>query len=276
MRKIILIVLIVLALINCLSFVTVRIALYLRDGFEAKLEREMKGLEVDTMTYLIAGNLNQAQTAFQFLTPELHGDVTYVQFQMMGWNANDAAKQIVRDVKARSLSHVYVYTISLGDHVGRYLEMYLGDSCDLEIIAINPCTDVSFVRQPLRTVLQVGAPIFETLCHGLGWLSAIPFIPTWGDNYSLILLADQYWSIAYDRPIESAEHTIGVICSQPSDDDNDGLLENAAIRDYFRDDTNNTEICIITIKTGHSTMADHGDEYLAGVRQIWQNIKSRS
>ncbi len=272
MCKILLSVLIVLVVLNCLSFVIARIILFATSGLTARFEREMKSLRSITGTYLIAGNLNQAWTAFQFLRPELHGYATYVQFRMMGWSADTTAKQIVRDAKERGLNTVYVYTISLGDHVGRYLEQYLGDSCDLKIIAINPCTDVSFVRQPLRTMLKIGVPIFEVFCHGLGWLSTIPLIPTPDGKYSLILLADQYWSIAYDRPIHLTDHTIGVICSQPGDDDNDGLLENAAIREYFQSE--NT--CIVNIKTNHGTTIACGDEYLDSVRQIWRHVQSAS
>lgn len=221
------------------------------------------------MTYLIAGNLNQPLSAFRFLGPELLENVTYVNFQMTGWSAKRAAEEIANEVIAEDFSHVDVYTISLGDHVGRYLEGLIGGHCELRIIAINPCSDISFVCEPFNTLLKVFAGPFEVLCHALGWFSTIPFIPAQDgvSKYSMILLADQYWSIAYDHPEPSVEHTIGVVCSQPNEDDNDGLLENARIRDYFQHD-GNSNFMIITIKTSHGATISCGDDYLEAVQQI--------
>lgn len=274
MRKVLTVILILLCL-NCFSFTIARIALCLNSGTAARFERAKPDREDNMMTYLIAGNLNQPTAAFDFLKPELSGNLTYVQFRMIGWDAQATAENIAKDIQNMGLTQVNVYTISLGDHVGRYLEEYLNDKCKLQIIAINPCTDVSFMCTPLKTLLKIGAPIFEVVCHGLGWLSTIPFIPTPAGGYSLILLADQYWSIAYDRPKQLTDNTIGVICSNPNlgnksgDDDNDGLLENAAIRRYFRPNSEMTkDACIITIPTSHGDTIGRGDDYLQAVQQI--------
>lgn len=275
MRKVLTIVLILLCL-NCFSFIMARIVLCLNGGTAAKFERAKVGKTGDAMTYLIAGNLNQPLTAFKFLKPELSGALTYAQFRMMGWNAQATAENIAKEVKDRNFAKVNVYTISLGDHVGRYLEEYLGGECELQIVAINPCTDVSFLRKPLDVLLKIGSPIFEAVCHGLGWLSAIPLIPApEGNHYSLMLLADQHWSIAYDHPQHLIENTIGVICSrlklddETGKNDNDGLLENAAIRSYFwRGVEAADEMLVITIPTSHGDTLNYDYEYLFGVQQI--------
>ncbi len=224
-------IIIFLLCLNCVSWVVFR----LNGGVETSLVRTIREPNSNEMTYLIAGNLNQPLSAFRFLEPELLGNETYVNFQMTGWSAKRAAEEIANEVIAEDFSRVNVYAISLGDHVSRYLEELIGGRCELRIIAINHCSDISFVCEPFNTLLKVFSGPFEVLCHALGWFSAIPFIPAQDgvSKYSMILLADQYWSIAYDRPDPSVDHTIGVICSQPDKGDNDGLLENARIRDYF-------------------------------------------
>lgn len=268
MRRIVRVIVFLLC-VNCISFTIARVVFRLDSGMGADLVRGVREPDSDEMTYLIAGNLNQPLSAFQFLESELPGNITYVQFQMTGWSARCVAEEIANEVLANDFSRVNVYAISLGDHVSRYLEDSLGDCCELHIVAINPCSDISFVREPFSTLLRVFSGPFEILCHGLGWFSVIPFIPAQDgtSKYSMILLADQYWSIAYDRPSPSVSHTIGVVCSQPGEIDNDGFLENTKIRDYFWQE-DDTETVFITVKTNHGTTISCGDEYLEAVQQI--------
>lgn len=237
MRKVLMMGLILLGL-NSLSFMVARVTFCLSGNTAAKFEHAIVDQEDRAMTYLVAGNLNQPRAAFRFLQPELSGNATYLQFRMVGWSARATAEKIADDIRTRRLARTSVYTISLGDHVGRYLEaMIAGLDWDLRVIAINPCTDVDFMRKPLGALLKIGAPVLELCCCGLGWLSTIPVISTPGGGYSLVLLADQYWSIAYDHPVRCVENTVGVICSRPGEEDNDGLLENSVIRNYFQRDS---------------------------------------
>ncbi len=279
-QQLILEIVMAILIMNCATFTLARLILQLSGECAASLEIDpditpYSSGDVGTMTYLVAGNLNQPAAAFQFLKPELSWCTQNVNYRMIGWNAKSTARQIADEICAMMPKKAMVYTISLGDHVARYVEEYLRGSLellgiDLEIIAINPCTTVDFMIPPLGALLKIGAPVFEVACHALGWLSVIPVIPTVGGRCSLILLADQYWTIAYDRPPHETSHTIGVICSKPDEEkDQDGLLDNGQIRSYFGQQG---EPIFVTIKTSHGNTVGAAEAYRDGIEMasVWR------
>lgn len=262
-------------LANCVTFAMFRAVVCSAGWTSGVLRRQNPdSVRAERANYLIAGTLNQAEAAFQFLEPYLTGDVIYVQFQSIGWDARATAQHIAEDVYPYQYDEVDIYAISVGDHVARYLDAYFDDceTTQVRIIAINPCPIIDCVRPQLRPYLKPLTPLFEVGCHALGWLSTAPIIPTAGGRYSLILLADQLWQTAWDQPPHSTSHTVGLICSRVSNkehNDADDLLSNAAIREYF--DTASGKIETVHINTAHGDTIGAGKDYLLAVRQIWQS-----
>lgn len=241
-------------LLNAITFVVARVWWSLRGELAATLETHIGDPEDVTMTYLIAGNLNQADTAFKFMESELGSNYTFVQFNTKGWSAKATAKLIAKDIR----DHGYygrIFTISLGDHVARYLEQELGRK--IEVYAINPCPNRDALQSPFRTVLRFATPFAETLCHTLGWVSYLPIVPAFGGKYSLALLIDQYWNIYYDYPPLGASQTYGVICSTE-----DSFLDNDELGCFYLDAN------IEYVNAGHSDIVNSADQYNSAIRSL--------
>lgn len=234
-------------LLNVVTFTLARIWWGIRGELAANLEKHIGDPEDDTMTYLIAGNLNQASTAFRFMEPKFGANYTFVQFTTKGWSVKATAKKIASDIRKHDY-RARVFTISLGDQVARYLERDLGRP--VAVYAINPCLDRDVVRPPLNTVLKFATPVAEVVCHGFGWLSYLPIIPSFGNKYSMMLLIDQYWAIAHEWPPLRTTQTLGVICST-----NDTLLVNSVIESNYLDAE------ITYVEAGHSDIVNAAEAY---------------
>ncbi len=245
-------------LINAMSFMTYRS--YRLTGNlhkSSNLITYRKPRSTRQMNYLVAGLLNQPATAFRFLQKSLRGGITSARFSSLGWDSWSMARQIATDI----LQHDYqamVYAISVGDKVARNLEEILGDR--VTIITINPCTEPSFLKPFLRYSAKILVPILGCLCMLLGWLSAIPILELFGKNYkhySLALLVDQLWEIAYVRPQPETKRTVGVVCSAK-----DEFLQNAEIREYF------SGCPCETIQTTHAQTINCANDYLEAIRKL--------
>lgn len=244
-------------LINAVSFIGFRIWWGIHDGLAATLEVHINNPENQTMTYLVAANLNQADTAFDFMKSEFEENYTFVQFSTKGWSAKATAKLIMEDIREHGYQ-ARVFTISLGDHVARYLEANLGGT--VEVYAINPCPNRDVLQSPLDTVLQYGAPVAEVICHALGWVSYLPIIPSYGGSYSIALLVDQYWCIYYDYPPVGTSCTYGVICSTQ-----DTLLDNDVIEATYLDAE------IEYVDCGHSDIVNSAEKYHDAISNLLKN-----
>lgn len=241
-------------LINAITFIIARCWWGLRGSLAATLEAHINDPNDKTMTYLIAGNLNQADTAFKFMEPFFGSNYTFVQFSTKGWSAQATAERIAQDIQENGYQ-AQIFTISLGDHVARYLEQELGNA--IKIYAINPCPNRSVLQKPWGTILKYVAPFAEILCHSLGWVSYLPIVPSFGGNYSPILLIDQFRCIYYDDPPRKSSHTYGVICSN-----GDTFLDNATIEKFYL----NAEI--EHIDAGHSDIVDNADLYYNAISNL--------
>ena len=242
-------------LVNVATFVAWRIYLALTNGLAA----DFCGLDYDsrnkTLSYFIAGNLNQADAAFKFMEPEIGENCVFVQFSPKGWSAKATAKKIAHDLQWYHCRHARIFTISLGDHVARYLEKELGGI--VEVYAVNPCPNRETLQKTWRKILCWAAPLAEIAVHGLGWLSILPIIPSFGGKYSLALLIDQYWCIYYDHPPLGTSHTCGVICST-----NDTFLDNSALEKTYLDAE------IQYIDTGHSDIVNNSALYYRAICKL--------
>ncbi len=241
-------------LLNAITFILARIWWGFHGGLAATLETHIGDTEDTTMTYFIAGNLNQADTAFDFMKSEFGSNYTFVQFSTKGWNAKATAKLVEKDIREHGY-HARIFTMSLGDHVARYLEH--GPCEDLEIYAVNPCPNRKALAPPLDTVLCFAAPVAEVVCHALGWISYLPIVPSWGGTYSPILLIDQYWCIYYDYPPMDTDQTRGVIYSM-----GDELLENRVVEPMYP----NADIRYIN--AGHSDIVNSATKEYNAIRKL--------
>lgn len=234
-------------LLNAITFTLVRIWWGLHGDLAATLETHIGDPEDKTMVYLIGGNLNQADTAFDFMRSEFGANYTFVQFSTKGWSPKATAKLIAQDIREHGYQ-ARIFTISLGDHVARYLEKDLGSA--VKVCAINPCPNKEALQSPLGAVLQYASPVAEVLCHTLGWISFLPIVPSWGGQYSPILLIDQYWSLCYDSPPMVTSSTDFLVCS-----DDDTLLRNDVLEKDYPDAN------VTYIDCGHSDIVNSAEKY---------------
>lgn len=235
-------------LINAMTFIIARIWWGCCGKLAATLETHVNNPSSKVMTYLIAGNLNQADTAFDFMASELGENYTFVQFSTKGWDAKATAELIAEDV----WDHGYrarIFTISLGDHVARYLEAIFYET-PLEVYAINPCPNREVLKPKYKLALRYLLPIAEIACHALGWVSYLLAIPSFGGRYSIALLIDQYWSIYHDSPPFRTKCTRGVIYSTMDD-----FLDNSMLKMYF------LQITTEYVNAGHSDIVNSANQY---------------
>lgn len=246
-------------MINALSFMVMRVYWRLTGKLSAEIvfpRQKFRTEDEGEVIFLSAGNLAQPRKAFEFLYSKLkRKQYAFLEFKMIGWSARETAKAITKAVWPGN--RVTMYAISVGDHVARYLDESPALT-QLQIYTINPCPCRRAVRKELRILLTVAAPIFWALCHMIGWLSVIPFIPATGGKYSLVLLADQYMTIAFDKPpIIYAPHTQGVVLSAA-----DELLDNDYLEQVFADQK------IARVPTHHGDTVGMAFEYLRGVEKL--------
>lgn len=242
-------------LLNVITFTVVRICLLTNGGLAAALESHVNDENYQEMVYLIAGNLNQPEPAFEFMMSEVEPNWTYVNFETQGWSARQTAKVIIDDIQENDYK-ARVFAISVGDRVARYLEEGLGE--EIEIYNINPCSSRKALKPEWRALTSLALPV-EAICHlGLGWLSVIPFIGVEdGKSYSLITLIDQYWIMAYDRPPLETTETSGTLLSTE-----DEFLRNDYLKELFDNGR------IIEIETSHADTTGSAEKYLEGIRRL--------
>lgn len=239
---------IIILLINAATFIIARIWWKYRGKLAATLDAHISNPENKTMTYLIAGNLNQGDTSFDFMVSELGENYTCVLFSIRGWDAKATAELIEKDIREHGY-HARVFTISLSDHVARYLEAKF-DETTLEVYAINPCPNREVLSPKYKLALRFLLPIAEIVCHVLGWVSYLLAVPSFGGRYSIALLIDQYWSIYHDFPPFRTKCTRGVIYSTGDD-----FLDNSMLKVYF------LHIATEYVNTGHSDIVNSADQY---------------
>lgn len=233
-----------------------RIWWYLTGKLSAEIVMPHNRLQTENeVIFLSAGNLAQPWKAFQFMQSVLRGtQYAFLRFRMIGWSARATAKAVAQTT--RSYDRATMYAISVGDHVARHIES-LPISGRFQIYTINPCPNRRALRSSLRFLLTVSAPILWVFCHLIGWLSIIPLIPATGGKYSLVLLADQYVTIAFDTPPLHTSRTKGVILSTM-----DELLDNGYLRQTFADNK------ITNVPTRHGDTVGMDSEYLRGVEEL--------
>lgn len=245
------------ALVNALAFTVWRI------GVDKSLTcvQHQTPRPNQPLNYLIAGNVAQPEQAFQFIADDLKGEVIYCNYQQHGWSAKHSAEEICLDIAQRvdksNRQTVRVYTISCEDLVARYLEDLIVPYVDLEIVAINPQSSPRVLKPYTKWGLKIVAPLLEIVCHGTGFLSLIPFIPSTGSWHSPILLADQWMHIAYCEPPQKTDQTLGVVLSGQ-----DAFLVNAEVSKYFCDTWK------IEIDTPHAETKTYANMFASACERI--------
>ena len=178
--------------------------------------------------YIICNFLNQPQNAFKYIAPPR---AIYLRYSLLGYNPKNAGFQLS--------GLMYDKDIAIGMSIGAKAIAYAPTRHE-NTIFVNPCTHKSALKPSLRPVITILALIAKLASYALGWLSIIPIIPTHAENerYSLTLLADQLFWMAYGNPpVIKAK----VILSK-----DDEFLDNDAITKLYDLDKTNS-ICIKTL-----------------------------
>lgn len=284
--------------LNCLTFLVLRLFLLLTGRLAGKFiyfQDENLAPASTKMTFLCAGCFNQPKAVFEFMQDKLQGEnYCYIDYSCWGWNAKSTAKRIFNDWNnsKNRWDNVVFYAISLGVHITHYVEMGMEKS-RVKIYAINPCPTVETLRRPLQIALLALSPFFLVFCHLLGFLSAIPLFSTPGGRYSLVLLADQYFELAYGGTKGISKSTEWLILSK-----NDKLLDNVAVAKtyglpaiirqayfceitpsvtiYFNGSATNDELkSFAVISTSHADTANFAEIYRIALRGLKNNAKTR-
>lgn len=264
MLKVALNVLLILVGINCLSFVVARLWWYLHGTLAAKLvvRESTSQSRTGKSAFLIAGTLNQAEAAFEFAKPYVADRrQVYLQFKMIGWDAYATAEAIARDLVESGDVLSTIYTISVGEHVAYHLRNLQNSgepSTRLNFISINPCPTRDAVQKRWRWMLVAGTPVFELVCHALGWISIVPVIPTAGGKFSLMTLADQFWATTYDDVSHMPIPTVSKVVLSSEDE----LLDNDFLREYLQ----NAEI--VLIPTHHGDTIGAAEHYIEAMEKL--------
>lgn len=245
--------LIIIGLVNTGTF----LFYYVNQTNSCQLQVWRKARSSNKMSYFIAGIMDQPQPVFRFIKNDIQGGITYVNCNRYGWSPEKIAQTIAYDISKHNYDAT-VYTISIGDHVARYLDNPFNQH--IKIVAINPCSTPKMLRLRWRILLKPVTALLVVFCMALGWLSAISLIPAINGKYSLTLLADQLTEMCFSEPRQHTNRTIGVICSQ-----HDCFLNNQAVQDYF---AFVGEDRIITLNTHHAYTVREPQLYQEAVRQI--------
>lgn len=269
---IILAIVVILMIVNSLTFI-----MYYKEH-----ERELRQLELrviksaragEVMNYFLPGMMDQPDVNYAFLVekkngrhesiiPELNGGMTMVYFRHTGWDALPAAIAIQQDIAQCGYKRVRIFSLSVGDHVTRELEWYLG-SVELENIAINPCSSEPVLNALCQWLVMYVVPIVRLLDYALGWLSIAPVISPGHKKYSLWLITDQATQLGCWREKFWIDSTLGVILSS-----RDEFLDNGAIKQHFGED-----VPYVMIDAKHADTRGHAEEYRKAVQNFLHNSR---
>lgn len=261
-------------LLNSLSFV----AIHMTGHSGAKLEVIREAKPGERMNYLIAGLFNQPRKAYEKLWDEMEGGVTLVTFRATGWRPLDMARDVANDIKQHERT-ARVYTISVGDQVGRYLNMFRDN--DTQVIAINPCGHSSLLKSGQRKLSALGTVLCYLVSYLLGWFSLIPCLP---GGYSLPLLADQFLQLLDYGVPQYYSNVAGLVLSSE-----DECLENNLITETYTEREQEPittlnevvrlrrasalpEVHCIVIPTKHGDTIGAADEYRAALGQLDESL----
>lgn len=224
------------------------------------------------VNYVIAGMLNQADTAFYAFMNDLEGNVVAVNFLASGWRPAAMNTAIRSDIEARTnrteISEVRIWAISVGDQVARYLAVAPPFQIRTRTVAINPCTTQQCLKPDLQNMGMV-AKVLRGVCeYGLGWVSLVPCLnmsgtdtkaPNRGWKYTPMLLADQLVAITNGVPLTFTQYRADFVVLSTQDQ----FLDNTAIREVF---AAVPEEQILTIETDHSGTAVYEAQYREAIR----------
>lgn len=225
----------------------------------------------DTVNYLIAGLLNQASEVFRDYAKDFEGSVIYVDFKQTGYDPELMAQEICRDASWRH-GEIRIWAISVGNQAALWTD-YM--AADIKMVAINPCTVPRCLQRKYQGYSGL-AKILQGICeYLLGWISAMPCIPTAGHDssifdkkqkYSLMLLIDQLVTITNGSRLGGWLGSEFVILSK-----RDQFLDNKVIRELFTRKSTK----FLEIDADHAGLKNYQKEYQKAFRQTgWTRDES--
>ena len=223
--------------------------------------------DLSTNYFLIPGFLNQSMRSFTFLDKILkhNCDIYYMDYDNYGYDPELYTSCLFHKVSeitkkqmeaGKAVEHIAI-SISMGDQITAPItEMFD------QIIAINPCTNKTFLNFKFRKLVALGAPFLVITEFLLGWLAFLPIIQVDYVYFSIALIADQLSAMNTLRPSENKS-----VRNRPKKiilSNHDQFLDNQAIEEYYQ----NANIVYINCK--HGTMSDpnDGQVYLQGLQRL--------
>lgn len=247
--------------LNALSFCVARAYWYVTGEFGADLKVMRPAEDDGKMYYLIAGCVNQPQTAFEFLFDELDGGITLVNYHSAkGCSIRTISKQVIADAKEHDYQ-ARIIGISIGDYVSRQVEAAIPGT---KSVGICPEPDSSILRPWANASTKVGSIAVEAISAAAGWASLVPWYNGCGNHFSTAFIADQFRDIGfvYDAP-HATIGTVGIIVSErPGKDEGDEFLDNSTIEEYFYGTP------IVEAAASHGNTVDMADQFLKAWRSL--------
>jgi hypothetical protein len=216
-----------------------------------------RSLSEGRMTYVVAGNLGQADEAVAAIVDEIQGGVTFVKFRNTGYHANRFVGSVVLDMRdLPEGTKVNVMGISLGCQPAQDIAR----RTDAVFYAINPCMNADFLKPEWKTACYGTVIVGTPVKVALGWLSIVPVFNLAGNlpmhNYSVATLVEQLSEVAfYDAG--PADVRARVVIS-----DEDELLKREVIEEYFA----GAELRIV--QATHASINTYPDEYRVALADL--------
>ena len=222
--RIVIFILFLLEVYNITTYVLYRI----KGKGRATLVIRKKSAKGGKMTYCIPGLKADVKETFKFFEqltlqkPNLMpGGLTYIRYNNYGFDPEQIAKQIIRDIK-RFEYEPYIISLSIGDQIARIVEAEIEG---LKIIAINPIPNADCIRFDTLFVLQVKLAFLNFLTSFIGWFGELKLIGTNGQARQSISLYLDCLNCQAESNLEvTTEATKGLIISRY-----DKLLDNKEV-----------------------------------------------
>lgn len=243
----------VLLILNVISCVIFR---FVAGGYPDIIHyRELSG---GKMTYVIAGNLGQADEASAMIADDIVGGVTFVNFSSFGYSPSLFRQRIQKDMDTYPEGTEFaVVAISLGNQVAQELAHTDG----VIHYAINPCVGVRFLNPTMKVACVALAIVGTPVEIALGWLAYVPIFNVMNQpptrNYSVATLIGQFRAICFGVNSMIRTRLTGVVVSKQ-----DELLDNSVVRSYYKG-------CqIVEIDAKHGSINNYPEAYRDALREL--------
>lgn len=251
-----------LELVNVVSFVIVRLVMFLRSNMTSPISvvQEIPSTAVKRTLVIEVGGamgVEQCFDVFRLYYPDEAG-VIFLDHGKMGYSIKSQLKQIDDYIIVNKVDEVRVVGISVGDHFARIL----ADKYNAKTLPVNPEPNHTQLRPWAKATSLGGGIIAELVTIPAGWLSAIDWIPKSDEHFSLAYVADQFIALAivHDAPYNYTAKDVAIV----AEDGYDQFLLTSDQELSYLDEAN-----FVRIKSDHGNTIDNAFVYKEALDQIF-------